>query len=182
MHGETGASHANRKRYLRRVRSCYVSVSSQSDTERADLAREERELADDPEAERREFAGIYERHGLEPSLALQVADQLTARDALGAHERHPTARPVQAALTSALTFAVGASLPLVIAMLVPPSRLVAAVSLGALIFLAVLAVLAALGAQAGGAGKLRAAIRVVFWGVLAMALTAGIGRLFGAVV
>jgi VIT1/CCC1 family predicted Fe2+/Mn2+ transporter len=164
----------------------YVSVSSQSDTERADLARERRELAEDPQAERSELAGIYVRRGLDPDLALQVADQLTARDALAAHARDElgisdftTARPVQAALTSALTFSVGAALPLLTVFMVPGPWLIPAVSVGALIFLGVLG---ALGAQFGGAPRLRGAIRVVFWGALALALTAGIGRLFGAVI
>lgn len=164
----------------------YVSVSSQSDTERADLEREKRELRDDPEAERRELADIYVRRGLEPDLAFKVADQLTARDALEAHARDElgisdftTARPVQAAFTSAATFAVGAALPLVTAALMPLSLLIWAVSAGSLAFLAVLG---ALGAHAGGANRTKAATRVVFWGAVAMVLTAGIGRLFGATV
>lgn len=164
----------------------YVSVSSQSDTERADLARETRELFEQPEAERQELAGIYEKRGLDPDLALQVADQLTAHDALAAHARDElgiseftTARPIQAALTSAATFAIGAALPLATAALIPQDWIIASVSAGALAFLAVLG---ALGAQAGGAPVLRATVRVVFWGAFALALTAGIGRLFGAVV
>ncbi|MEO6014814.1 MAG: VIT family protein [Devosia sp.] len=164
----------------------YVSVSSQSDTERADLARERRELAETPEAERQELAQIYVARGLDPVLALQVADQLTARDALGAHARDElgiseitTARPIQAALASALSFAIGAALPLLTVFVAPAAWLVPAVAIGALIFLGILG---ALGAQAGGADKTRAAIRVVFWGALALALTAGIGRLFGAAV
>ena len=164
----------------------YVSVSSQLDTERADIARETRELAEDPEAERREIADIYQKRGLDPALALQVADQLTAHDALGAHARDElgiseftTARPIQAALTSAATFSIGAALPLATAVLVPQAWIIPSVSVGALAFLAVLG---ALGAQAGGAPVVRATARVVFWGAFALALTAGIGRLFGAVV
>jgi VIT1/CCC1 family predicted Fe2+/Mn2+ transporter len=164
----------------------YVSVSSQLDTERADLARETRELAEQPESERRELATIFERRGLDPALALQVADQLTAHDALAAHARDElgiseftTARPILAAFTSAATFAVGAALPLVTAMLVPQTWLIAGVSASALAFLAILG---ALGAWVGGAPVLRATSRVVFWGAFALALTAGIGRLFGAVV
>jgi VIT1/CCC1 family predicted Fe2+/Mn2+ transporter len=164
----------------------YVSVSSQLDTERADLARETQELADQPEAERRELAAIYEQRGLEPGLALQVADQLMARGALAAHARDElgiseftTARPIQAALTSAVTFSIGAALPLAIAAMVPEGWIIGGVSAGALAFLAVLG---ALGAQAGGAPVLRATLRVVFWGAFALALTAGIGHLFGAVV
>jgi VIT1/CCC1 family predicted Fe2+/Mn2+ transporter len=164
----------------------YVSVSSQLDTEQADIARETRELAEDPEAERREIADIYQKRGLDPALALQVADQLTAHDALGAHARDElgiseftTARPIQAALTSAATFSIGAALPLATAVLVPQAWIIPSVSVGALAFLAVLG---ALGAQAGGAPVVRATARVVFWGAFALALTAGIGRLFGAVV
>jgi VIT1/CCC1 family predicted Fe2+/Mn2+ transporter len=164
----------------------YVSVSSQLDTERADLARETRELAEQPESERRELATIFERRGLDPALALQVADQLTAHDALAAHARDElgiseftTARPILAAFTSAATFAVGAALPLVTALLVPQTWLIAGVSASALAFLAILG---ALGAWVGGAPVLRATSRVVFWGAFALALTAGIGRLFGAVV
>lgn len=164
----------------------YVSVSSQSDTEKADLARETRELAKEPEAERRELAEIYEKRGLDPELALQVADQLSAHDALAAHARDElgiseftTARPIQAALTSAATFSIGAALPLATAALVPQDWIIVSVSAGALVFLALLG---ALGAQAGGAPVGRATARVVFWGACALALTAGIGRLFGAVV
>jgi VIT1/CCC1 family predicted Fe2+/Mn2+ transporter len=164
----------------------YVSVSSQSDTEKADLARETAELAADPAAEARELAGIYEARGLEPALAAEVAAQLMTHDALGAHARDElgiseftAARPIQAALTSALTFSAGASLPLLVVIFVPAAVLVAAVSCAALLGLAVLG---ALGAKAGGASLRRAIIRVVFWGALAMAVTAGIGRVFGAVV
>ena len=164
----------------------YVSVSSQSDTENADLDRERRELATDLPHEREELTAIYVRRGLDPALAQQVSDQLMAHDALGAHARDElgiseitTARPVQAALASAGTFAVGALLPLVVALLAPPARLVplvAATSLG------VLALLGAIGARVGGASAVRGAWRVTFWGALAMALTALVGRLFGTVV
>lgn len=163
----------------------YVSVSSQSDTEAADLARETRELREEPEAELAELAEIYARRGLDPSLAREVARQLTARDALGSHARDElgmteisTARPVQAALTSAATFAVGAALPLAVAALAPAPSLIAAVSVASLAFLAALG---ALGARAGGAGAWRGATRVTFWGTLALAATAGIGVAFGAV-
>jgi VIT1/CCC1 family predicted Fe2+/Mn2+ transporter len=164
----------------------YVSVSSQADTERADLARERGELAADAPAEREELAQIYLKRGLVPDLAYQVADQLMAHDALGAHARDELgisaalqARPVQAAFTSALTFAIGAALPLLIVLLVPQGWLVPAV---AGISLACLAVLGGLAAQVGGARILVAASRVVFWGALAMGLTAGIGALFGTTV
>ena len=164
----------------------YVSVSSQLDTERADVARETEELAAHPDAELLELAGIYEERGLEPELAMQVAQQLTARDALAAHARDElgisqftTARPIQAAMTSAATFAVGASLPLATAALLPLGWTILGVSLATLLFLALLG---GLGARAGGAPLVRATGRVVLWGALALALTAGIGRLFGAVV
>ena len=164
----------------------YVSVSSQADTETADLDRERAELASDPEAETRELAGIYRGRGIDPATALTVARQLMVHDALGAHARdelgisdHTTARPIQAALTSAATFAVGAALPLTVVMAVPASGLVAIVSGSALIGLAVLG---GLGAQAGGAPVWKAVVRVTFWGALAMALTAGIGRVVGTVV
>jgi len=164
----------------------YVSVSSQLDTERADLAREKSELEADPEAERQELADIYVARGLDTALALQVADQLMAKDALGAHARDElgiseitTARPTQAAFTSALTFSIGAALPLLVAILSPANVIIPLVAVASLIFLAALG---ALGAGAGGAGKRRAAVRVVFWGVVALVITAGIGRLFGAVV
>jgi len=164
----------------------YVSVSSQADTERADLARERGELAADEPAEREELASIYRERGLAPELARQVADQLMAHDALGAHARDELgisaalqARPVQAAFTSALTFAVGAALPLLLVWLAPADWLVPAV---AGISLACLAALGGLAAQAGGARIGVAAIRVVFWGALAMGLTAGIGALFGTTV
>lgn len=164
----------------------YVSVSSQADTEKSDLARERVELANDDEHERRELAQIYETRGLEPALARQVADQLMAHDALGAHAREElglsdvhTARPIQAALASAATFAVGAALPLALAWFGPERRLVPLVSAGSLLFLALLGGLAS---RAGGSSVVRGALRVTFWGALAMAATAGIGRLFGTVV
>ena len=161
----------------------YVSVSSQADTERADIAKERGELAADPAAEREELATIYAGRGVTLELAYQVADQLMAHDALGAHARDELgisaalqARPVQAAFTSALTFAAGAALPLLLVLLLSRDWLVAAV---AGISLACLAVLGGLAAHAGGARVLVAATRVVFWGALAMGLTAGIGALFG---
>jgi VIT1/CCC1 family predicted Fe2+/Mn2+ transporter len=164
----------------------YVSVSSQSATEKADLAREREELAADPEAERRELIGIYRERGLSEDLAVQVADQLTARDAMKAHARdelgisaHLTARPLQAAVTSAATFAVGAALPMACAALVPMTSVVAVVAGTSLVFLAALGALAA---YAGGASMRVAAARVVFWGAAAMALTALVGRLFGTAV
>lgn len=164
----------------------YVSVSSQSDTERADLAREAAELSDDPEAERRELAAIYVGRGLDRDVAARVAEQLMAADALGAHARDElgiseisTARPMQAALTSAATFAMGAALPLLTAFVIPRDVIGPAVAVTSLISLALLG---ALGARAGGAGTVRATVRVTFWGALAMALTAGIGSLFGTVV
>ncbi len=164
----------------------YVSVSSQADTERADLARETSELAASPEAELDELQGIYVERGLAPALARQVAEQLSAHDALAAHARDElgisavhAARPVQAALASAATFAVGAALPLIAAAVVPVARIIPFVSATSLLFLAALGGLAA---RAGGANALRGAVRVTFWGALAMALTALIGRLFGTVV
>lgn len=164
----------------------YVSVSSQSDTERADIARETKELREDPEAELNELTGIYAARGLAPELARQVAEQLMAKDALTAHARDElhitdatTARPVQAALTSAATFATGAAFPLLIVLLVPVTAMALAVTVASLLFLALLG---AIGARAGGAGIAKAVARVTFWGAVAMAITAGIGRLFGAVV
>jgi VIT1/CCC1 family predicted Fe2+/Mn2+ transporter len=164
----------------------YVSVSSQSDTEQADLTRERGELATQPEFEREELARIYVERGVDPTLARQVAAQLMAKDALGAHARDElgiseitTARPVQAALTSAATFAVGAAMPLAMVLLMPRPILVAGVSIASLAFLALLG---AIGAQTGGANVGRATLRVTFWGALAMALTAGIGAIFGTVV
>jgi VIT1/CCC1 family predicted Fe2+/Mn2+ transporter len=164
----------------------YVSVSSQADTEKADLARERKELATDERFEREELASIYVDRGLDPSLAKQVADQLMAHDALAAHARDElgiissmAARPVQAALASAVTFAVGAAMPLLAVLLTPESRLGAVVSGLSLIFLAALGVLAA---RAGGAPVIKSTVRVVFWGALAMGLTAAVGALFGTVV
>lgn len=161
----------------------YVSVSSQSDTEKADLALEKRELTDQPDFERQELANIYVGRGLDVDLALQVADQLMAKDALGAHARDElgisevsTARPLQAALTSAITFSAGAAAPLAVIALAPQQFQIPLVIATSLVCLAVLGFL---GAQAGGAAPIRAVIRVTFWGALAMALTAGIGRLFG---
>jgi VIT1/CCC1 family predicted Fe2+/Mn2+ transporter len=161
----------------------YVSVSSQADTERSDLERERRELAEDPDFELDELAGIYRERGLEPELARQVAVQLMAHDALGAHARDElgltethSARPVQAAAASAASFAVGAGLPLTVAFLSPLSSTIWLVTGASLLSLAVLG---AISARAGGAGALRAAARVTVWGAIAMALTAAIGRLFG---
>jgi len=161
----------------------YVSVSSQSDTEYADLARERKELASDPVSELEELANIYVKRGIDPSLARQVAGQLMARDALGAHARdelgiteEAAARPVQAALTSALTFSVGAALPIVTTIFTPRHLLVATVSAASLAFLALLG---AVGAKVGGAGVLKPTLRVAFWGAFAMALTAGVGALVG---
>ena len=164
----------------------YVSVSSQADTERADLARERKELATEPEAERAELAGIYRSRGLSPELATQVADQLTAHDALGAHARDELglhdmtrARPIQAALASAASFAVGAALPAVLVALLPAEMLTTAV-VGSTVGL--LLVLGAVAARLGGASRWRGALRVAFWGAVAMVCTALVGRLFGAVV
>ena len=164
----------------------YVSVSSQSDTEQADIGRERTELAANASNERRELAAIYVKRGLDPTLANQVAEQLMAKDALAAHSRDElgisetiSARPVQAALTSALTFAVGAALPLLVVVIAPATSLVVLVAGTSLFFLALLGALAA---QAGGAGILTGTVRVTFWGALAMAITAGIGALFGTVV
>ena len=164
----------------------YVSVSSQSDTEQADLARERMELETQPEFEKNELAQIYVGRGLSDELAQQVAAQLMARDALGAHARDElglseatTARPIQAALTSAATFAVGAAMPLAMVLLASAASLVWAVSAASLLFLALLG---AIGAKAGGANVMRATWRVTFWGALAMGLTAGIGALVGQAV
>ena len=164
----------------------YVSVSSHCDTEHADLEREKRELLEDPESEKEELARIYTARGVELRLAREVAKQLMAKDALGAHARDElgiseisTARPVQAALASAATFSLGAAAPLVLTLLSPQSWLLPAVSVGSLVFLALLGMI---GARTGGAAILRPTIRVVFWGALAMALTAGIGALVGRAV
>jgi vacuolar iron transporter family protein len=161
----------------------YVSVSSQADSERAEIDREQRELASQPEFERRELANIYEDRGLEPVLARQVAEQLMDHDALGAHRRDELgisdelrARPVQAALASAATFALGAALPLAIAAVVSGTQAIPAVSVGSLVSLTGLGALAA---RAGGAPIGGAVARVTFWGALAMGITALAGRLFG---
>ena len=163
----------------------YVSVHSQADTEKADLSREQAELQTDPAAERRELAAIYVARGLQPPLAQQVAEQLMTHDALGAHARDElgisetmSARPVQAALTSAASFAVGAALPLAVTALVPYQGLLPSVAGTSLVFLAVLGFISA---RAGGASVLAGAWRVTFWGALAMAITAGAGALFGVV-
>ncbi|WP_306752317.1 VIT1/CCC1 transporter family protein [Paracoccus actinidiae] len=164
----------------------YVSVSSQTDAENADLAKERKELAEMPEAELEELTRIYQERGLTRDLARQVAVQLTAHDALGAHARDElgisetvTSHPVQAAVVSALTFAAGAAVPLIVAMLAPPAQIVVFVVVATLL---ALAVLGGLGATAGGAGILRGAIRVALWGVLAMGATAIVGTLFGVTV
>lgn len=164
----------------------YVSVSSQADTEGADIARERKELATDDKGEVEELTGIYVKRGLDAQLAKQVAQQLMAHNALEAHARDElgisdslSARPVQAALASAATFSVGAAVPLIVVLLVPESILGIAVSAASLVCLALLGLLAA---QAGGAPILKSVIRVTFWGALAMAITAGVGALFGAVV
>jgi VIT1/CCC1 family predicted Fe2+/Mn2+ transporter len=164
----------------------YVSVSSQSDTEKADLARETKELAHQPELEREELVRIYEARGVERKTAEAVADQMTAHDALGAHARDElglsetmTARPLQAAITSALTFTAGAAAPLLIVTVAPAALLIPAVAAVSLICLAILG---ALGAKAGGAPLGPSILRVAFWGALAMAVTAGVGRLFGTAV
>ena len=164
----------------------FVSVSSQLDTERADIAREREELATQPEFETRELAAIYEARGLSPTLATEVAGQLMAHDALAAHSRDElglsdaaSARPVQAALTSAATFAAGAALPLFISLAAPAPDVIGVVAATSLVGLIALG---ALSAWTGGAPVLRATARVAFWGALAMGLTAGVGRLFGTVV
>jgi len=163
----------------------YVSVSSQSDTEKADLELERRSLENNFEFERDELAEIYEGRGLDPGLATQVADQLMAHDALGAHARDEigisetvTAQPIQAAFSSAGTFVVGAALPLMVAWAISGPKLIPAVAASSLVFLALLGGIAA---RAGGAPIIAGAIRVTFWGALAMALTAAVGRLFGVV-
>jgi len=163
----------------------YVSVSSQSDTEQADLARERKEQGENPEFELDELAAIYVERGVDHGLARQVAQQLMAKDALGAHARDElgmseitTARPVQAALTSAVMFSTGAAMPLLIAAVSPSNALIPIVSAASLGFLALLG---AIGARAGGADVLRATVRVTFWGALALAITAGIGKVFGTV-
>ncbi|AAK22702.1 VIT1/CCC1 transporter family protein [Caulobacter vibrioides] len=164
----------------------YVSVASQADSEAADLARERAELATQPEEELEEMTAIYVARGLTPDLARQVAEQLNAGDALAAHARdelgiseHVTARPVQAALTSAATFAVGAAMPLVVSLLAPLPVIIPTISVATLVFLAVLGWL---GARTGGASPWKPMLRVTFWGALALLVTAVIGKLFGAVV
>jgi VIT1/CCC1 family predicted Fe2+/Mn2+ transporter len=164
----------------------YVSVSSQADTEKADLKRERAELATTPEREMDELAAIYTQRGLDPALARQVAEQLTANDALAAHARDElgisetmTARPVQAAVASAASFAVGAILPLLVVWLAPEMSLALAVALTSLFFLALLGTVSA---RVGGAPMGKAALRVTFWGALAMLATTVVGALFGTVV
>jgi VIT1/CCC1 family predicted Fe2+/Mn2+ transporter len=164
----------------------YVSVSSQSDTENADLARERAELLAQPEHEHQELAGIYVERGLDPALAKEVARQLMEHDDLGAHARDElgiheltSAKPVQAAFTSALTFSVGAVLPLLAALVSPVSLVVPIVAGTSLVVLTALGIISA---KAGGAPVVKATLRVVFWGALAMLLTAGVGKLFGTVV
>ena len=162
----------------------YVSVSSQADTEASDMARERRELASDPDAELAELAGIYVARGVDPATAAIVAEQMTAFDALGSHARDElhitemtTARPVLAAFTSAATFTAGAALPLILAALLPISLIAIGQAAGSILFLALLGTI---GAIAGGARPWKPVARVVFWGALAMALTAWIGSLVGA--
>jgi VIT1/CCC1 family predicted Fe2+/Mn2+ transporter len=162
----------------------YVSVSSQADTEAADLARETQELAGDPERELDELAGIYAARGLDSALARQVAEQLTQRDALAAHLRDELghthgsrARPVQAALASAAAFSTGAAIPLLVAWLLPATAVVAGVAAASL---GCLALLGAMAAAVGGTGFWRPTLRVTFWGALAMAITAAVGTIFGA--
>ena len=164
----------------------YVSVSSQSDSERADLARERKELSEHPEFELDELAEIYVKRGVDRDLARQVARQLMAKDALAAHAHDElgiseitTARPVQAALASAASFSVGGAMPLLMVIVSPTSALVPIVSAASLAFLALLG---AIGARVGGANVLRGTARVIFWGAMAMAFTAGIGKLLGTVV
>jgi VIT1/CCC1 family predicted Fe2+/Mn2+ transporter len=164
----------------------YVSASSLSDTEQADMEREQTELDTDEDNERKELAAIYIGRGLDPTLAAQVAEQLMAKDALAAHARDElgisetiSARPVQAALTSAATFAVGAALPLLVVVIAPATGVALLVSGTSLVFLALLGALAA---YTGGARILIGTVRVTFWGALAMALTAGVGALFGTTV
>jgi VIT1/CCC1 family predicted Fe2+/Mn2+ transporter len=164
----------------------YVSVKSQAESEKAELEREQAELKADDAGEHRELTAIYIARGVDPSLAKKVAEQLMAHDALGAHARDELgisetlrARPIQASLASAASFAIGAALPLVVAALVPGTYLIPTVAGASLAFLALLGALAA---RAGGAGVVIGAARVAFWGALAMALTTGIGTLFGTIV
>jgi VIT1/CCC1 family predicted Fe2+/Mn2+ transporter len=163
----------------------FVSVSSQADSEKSDIDRERKEIDADKVGETEELTQIYVARGLDEALARQVSQQLMAKDALGAHTRDElgisdamAARPIQAALTSAASFAVGAALPLALVLAVPTTMLIVAVAVGSLVFLAVLG---AVGALAGGAGPLAATVRVTFWGALAMGITAGIGAIFGTV-
>ncbi len=164
----------------------YVSVSSQADTEHADLARERKELDANIEHEQKELQAIYEERGLDAALAEQVAMQLMAHDALGAHARDElgisvtgAARPIQAALTSALTFSIGAALPLLLVIFTVDQNIIVLVSTASLVFLALLGILAA---YTGGSSIIKSAVRVTFWGALAMGLTAGVGTFFGTVV
>lgn len=164
----------------------YVSVSSQHDAEQADLGREARELKEDPQGEKRELAGIYVKRGLEPDLALKVAEQLMAKDPLKAHARDElglsdatAAKPLQAAMASAVSFALGAAPPLAVTALAPQPLIVPSIGVSALV---VLAILGGFGAKAGGAPVFAAVVRVTFWGALAMLVTAAIGRLFGTTV
>jgi vacuolar iron transporter family protein len=164
----------------------YVSVSSQSDTEDADLARERKELKEQPDFELNELTESFTSRGIMRETALEVARQLTAVDAIGAHAREElgiseitTARPLQAALTSAFTFAIGAALPLSTVLVAPPESLILTITLATLVFLAILG---ALGAMAGGANVMKATVRVTFWGAIAMAITAAVGAYFGTVV
>ncbi len=164
----------------------YVSVSSQADTEHADLARERKELDANIEHEQKELQAIYEERGLDAALAEQVALQLMAHDALGAHARDElgisvtgAARPIQAALTSALTFSIGAALPLLLVIFTVDQNIIVLVSTASLVFLALLGILAA---YTGGSSIIKSAVRVTFWGALAMGLTAGVGTFFGTVV
>jgi vacuolar iron transporter family protein len=164
----------------------YVSVSSQADTEGADLARERKELVAQPDFELNELAQSFVSRGITHQTALDVAQQLTAADAIGAHAREElgiseitTARPLQAAITSALTFSIGAALPLAIVLIAPAQSLILAVTIATLVFLAILG---ALGAVIGGANVLKATFRVTFWGAIAMAITAGVGAYFGTAV
>ena len=164
----------------------YVSVHSQADAEKADLSVEKQEISDDPAAELRELASIYVKRGLEPALAKQVAEQLSAHDALGAHARdelgitaEQAARPLQAASSSAASFTVGAALPLLLVVFIHGALLIPVVAVASLLFLALLGAVAA---RAGGADMLTGAVRVTFWSALAMAVTAGVGLLFGTAV
>jgi vacuolar iron transporter family protein len=164
----------------------YVSVHSQADAENADLKVEKQELQEDPAAEMRELASIYVQRGLEPALAKQVAEQLSAHDALGAHARdelgiteEQAARPLQAALSSAASFTVGAALPLVLVVFFAGTKLIPIVSVGSLLFLALLGAIAA---RAGGADMVKGATRATFWSALAMAVTAGVGAMVGTTV